>query len=301
MSVRVLVTGGAGFVGSHLSARLLEAGHQVVVLERPGADLSDLPRGARSLTEDLIGDPGRAATLLKELSPTAIIHLAALVRAQPEDEWIHQVVETNVTLGTYLAAGAAKAGVESFITAGTYWDSPRDPNAYEPVNLYAASKRAFSDILRYYQRRDGFTAVELKLFGNYGPGDRRPNLFSALRNAAGSAKPVALTEGRQEVDILHIDDLCDAFLCALDTSSSGKLTGFRSYEIGTGTTASVREIARWYEEGRGVSLNLAWGAKESPQHIERAADRSAAETDLGWRPKMSIEQGVRALGHSDAG
>jgi len=296
--MRVLVTGGGGFVGSYLVARLVEVGHEVAVVEHVTCHRSSVPARVPLYTGDYGKRPQEIGAVLREFSPKIVIHLAAIVRATPETEWIEPLVQTNILFGTRLLQESVDRGVSRFIAAGSYWQSQYNAREYSPVNLYAATKQAFSDIAKYYAAAYSMTTTVLKLFGNYGPEDRRSNLFSALRLAAGAKDPVAMSEGHQEVDLIHISDICRAFLAAI---SAEDLPQYSEFEVGTGSTASIRQIAKWYEEGVGKPLNLKWGGRPQPTHHERAAAIEHTQRNLGWNPTVAMRKGIKALGESHRG
>lgn len=293
--MKVLVTGGAGFVGKHLTTHLLNEGCHVTVLEHLSASVEEIADRVTVFQPDLTIGWEPIYDIVKSINPDVIIHLAAIVRAKPERQWLGPLLHTNVVLGAHLLQAAVDHGVKRFVAAGSYWQSESKSGEYDPVNLYAATKQSFSDILQYYGKTGSIDTVLLKLFGNYGPRDSRKNLFTALKSAINSPEPVAMTDGYQKIDVIHVDDVCTAFLSAAQTSS---LNYHTELEVGTGETASVRQIAEWFSEGVGSSLNLGWGSLPVPGHNERAADISPTSTALDWRPAYSIETGIRSLGET---
>jgi len=106
-----------------------------------------------------------------------------------------------------------------------------------------------------------------------------------------------MTDGHQSIDVIHIDDVCSAFLAAIQSSN---LQHHSEFEVGTGETASIRQIAKWFSNGVGSDLNLGWGQLPSPSHHERAADTEMIRARLDWHPIWPIETGIRSLGESYA-
>jgi len=295
--MRILVTGGAGFVGRNLVTHLIGEGHGLTVLEHPSASLGALPENVTVFQPDVAAGWDVLSEIVDASSPDAIIHLAAIVRTKPEREWLGPLLNTNILLGAHLLQAAVDKGVKRFIAAGSYWQSQRTAGEYDPVNIYAATKQAFSDLLLYYGRSGMIETVLLKLFGNYGPKDDRNNLFGALKKAIRAERPVPMTSGTQEIDVIHVDDVCAAFI---STVNSTTLEGHCELEVGTGRMTSIRQIADWYSEGARSKLNLAWGQLPNPDHYERSANISETRTSLNWYCRWATDAGIRALGESDA-
>lgn len=291
--MKVLVTGGAGFVGKHLVTRLVDRGFIVTVLEHPSASVETLSDDVTTFQPDLTTGWEPISEIVNAVNPDVIIHLAAIVRAKPESEWLAPLLNTNILLGAHLLQAAVDVGVKRFVAAGSYWQSIKRAGDYDPVNLYAATKQSFSDLLQYFGTTGSIDTVLLKLFGNYGPDDSRKNLFAALKSSVNSPEPVAMTDGHQCVDVVHIEDVCSAFLSATQSSD---LKQHSEFEVGTGETASIREIADWFSQGVGAPLHLGWGELPSPSHNERAAEIAKTKVVLNWNPGWSIETGTRALG-----
>ena len=150
----VMITGVTGFIGGALARSLLRDGVAVHALVRPGADRSLLPAGVCAQVHP--GSSVELARLLSTVAPDAIIHLASLFLAEHEPGQVDELIASNVLFGTQLLEAMALSGVTRFVNTGTSWQHWATPG-YRPVNLYAATKQAFEDILAYYRVARGIS------------------------------------------------------------------------------------------------------------------------------------------------
>lgn len=297
--MKVLVTGATGFVGSHLVRHLASlSGYEVIAMDRASCDTSGIaPHAAEVLTFAEGQERAVLAEATDRARPEVIVHLAALLRVADEAAQVEELVRANVTFGTLVLQAAAEAGVRRFVNTGTFWDSMDDARTYRPVDLYAATKRAFEDILRYYADAHGIRAVTLKLFGVYGPDDPRRNVFSYFEDSIGAAEPVAFSPGEQVLDLVHVDDVVRAYECAVRYLAGRDGAEVETFEIGSGEGLTLRQVADVYAQCRGRPLGIAWGGRPyRPREVfHRTADLSAARKALGWQPRYDMRTGIARL------
>jgi hypothetical protein len=129
-----------------------------------------------------------------------------------------------------------------------------------PVNLYAATKQAFEDILSYYVDAHGLKVMTLALFDTYGPGDPRQKLVSLLWKTALSGQELAMSPGEQLIDIVYIDDVLDAFVVAADLLME-QSEGHLRYGISSGQPIRLIDLAKIFEEASGLTLPISWGGR----------------------------------------
>lgn len=293
--MRILVTGATGYLGLNLTAGLLAAGHEVAALVRPTSDLSRLAalRCDRLLVEPSDGSLAGVAGVFERHRPRAVIHLASLVLANPAHTDITPLVEANITLGLHLLEGAAAVETSYFLNTGTFWEHYRD-QPYNPVNLYAATKRAFQDLLAYYAEATPLKALTLVLHDTYGPADFRPKLFSLLRRAAAAKTALDMTPGEQVVDLIYVDDVVSAYLTALDALAKGTFgSPCPRYAVTGGQPLPLREIVELYGEVTGTPVPVNWGARAyRPREMMRPW---AGEPLPGWRPRVGLREGIARM------
>jgi UDP-glucose 4-epimerase len=301
--MRVLVTGGAGFIGSHLADALVARGEEVVVLDDLSTgrreNLADaLERGA-SLLEGNVADREVVAAAFDE-RPDAVMHLAAQIDVRRSVEDPAFDLSVNVAGTINLLEEARKADVERFVFASTggaiYGEGagrelPLDETAAcLPDAPYGQSKLAAEGYVSLYGRLHGLSGAALRLGNVYGPrqdphgeagvvaifcgallGDRRPRVFGS---------------GRQTRDYVYVGDVVEAFCAALDASGGGALN------VGTGSETTVLELGELLAGACGRDFDPEM-APPRPGEIERITiDSARAERELGWRARTALERGL---------
>lgn len=288
--MRVFVTGASGFIGTHLVDALLARGDDVFALAGPAGVIPDRDGRVRVLHG---ADGGALHAALAEARPEAVVHLAALYVRDHAAPDVEPLVRANVLLGSLLVEAMLAAGCTRFVHAGTAWQHAED-GAYAPANLYAATKQAFDDLLRWFAAARGLTATSLHLFDTYGPGDRRRKLFTLLSEAADAGRPLPMTAGEQLLDLVHVDDVVRAFVIALDRQARDEASGFEVFAVSSGAARPLREIAAAWVAATGRSVQVAWGAVPYPPHTVFRPWSSGTPLP-GWTPRVRLEDGLRAL------
>jgi nucleoside-diphosphate-sugar epimerase len=285
-SARALVTGATGFIGRNLIRHLHGAGWNVAVLSRgqgaAAAEKSYLYAGA---TADVM----RA---VEDFKPDTVFHLASLFLAQHTPEQVEPLIASNVLLGTQLLEAMRAAGVHSLVNAGTGWQN-YDGDEYLPVNLYAATKQAFEDILLYYVETAGIRAVNLKLFDSYGPGDTRRKLLRLLLDCLRTGEPLGMSAGDQVLDLAHVDDICRAFLRASELAADTTQSGSAVYGVSGDQRRTLRAVVDTLERVAGRTLPIVWGAR--PYRDREVMLPWSGPPVPGWQPAIALEDGLHAV------
>lgn len=258
---KALLTGMTGFVGGHLAELLLREGWEVHGILRGSSRPDLLSESLRKRAILHVHGKGMDLTeIVGKTRPDVVFHLASLFLARHSYEDIGPLMDSNITFGTKLLEAMAQHGVRNFICAGTSWQH-YEGAAYNPVNLYAASKQAFEAILRYYEESAGMRVIVLKLFDTYGPGDRRKKLLPLLEGIARSGGTLAMSPGEQKVDYVHVDDVADAFLLAARYLLEGRFDLCGSYAVSSGHAIPLRQLVERYEKILGRKLSIDWGGR----------------------------------------
>jgi len=311
--MRLLVTGGAGYVGSVVASELLGAGHRVTVLDDLSTGHADaVPAGAELVRASVT----EAEPVLAGANFDAVLHFAAksLVPESvdaPERYWATNVGGTLALLEAMRASQVRRIVFSS--TAATYGEPEtvpiREDAPTRPTNPYGASKLAVDHMLASYATAHGFSAVSLRYFNVAGAklaggqplGERHATethlIPIALQVAAGSRARLQVNgtsyptpDGTCVRDYIHILDLADAHLRALDwTGSNG---GHLVCNLGSGSGASVREVAETVRRVTGRPTPTVDAANRAGDPAVLIASHERAHAVLGWQPSRDLSQMV---------
>ncbi len=291
---RALITGAAGFIGGGLARRLLVEGWAVHALLGPFCQREALAEVKDRMTiHDHDGSMESLQAILGAARPDVVFHLASLFLAEHQPKDVKDLVASNLLFSTQLAEAMAVTGASRLVNTGTSWQHFNAPG-YRPVNLYAATKQAFEDILAYYHDARGLSCITLKLYDTYGPGDRRRKLINVLLDAAATGEPVALSPGHQEIELSHLDDVTAAFSTAALRLLAADAPLWESYLI-PGTRLTVRTLVARLEAASGKPLRASWGERPyRPREVmvPMAADGPALP---GWCPEVDLDRALREL------
>ena len=293
----VLVTGGAGFVGSHIARSLVDDNEVRVLDDLSGGDRANVPRGAELFEGDLLdGDLLAAATADVDL----VFHQAGLVSV-PES--VERPVESNRvnvagTLAVLEAAREADARVVLASSVAIYGDPDSVPIAEsdpkEPTSPYATDKLAVDHYARVYADLYDLETVALRYFNVYGPGQSGgayAGVVRAFLDRVESGEPLAVDgDGTQTRDFVHVDDVVRANLAAATTPHVGE-----AFNVGTGDSVSIRELAEVVADVAGAEAGIVH-TDPRPGDIDRSrADTSKARRLLGFEPRIELTDGLADL------
>lgn len=291
---RALITGAAGFIGGGLARRLLAEGWEVhALLGRTcrREALADVEGQVAIHEHD--GSMESMLALMGKASPEVVFHLAALFISDHQPKDVQDLVHSNLLFSTQLAEAMAAHGVTRLVNTGTSWQHFGRPG-YRPVNLYAATKQAFEDILAYYHDAHGLSCITLKLYDTYGPGDRRRKLIHILLEAARSGEPLAMSPGEQEVELTHLDDVTAAFERASNLLLSSTIPMLGAFLV-SGTRLTVRNLVAQVSRAAGRPIQVQWGGRPYRPREVMTPVLSEGMTLPGWAPSVSLEVGLAQL------
>lgn len=305
---RVVVTGGAGYVGSHAVRALVDAGHSVAVIDNLSAGHAEaLPAGV-GLTRANIHDTESVRTALAEHRADAVMHFAAWLNV---NESVHKPLEyyTNNVAGTLSVLDAMRAvGVHRFVfssTCAVYGQPPAMPivETFEkhPTNVYGETKLAVERALPHLERAFGLRWIALRYFNASGAHpsgeigedhDPEIHLVPLAIRAANGGTPLKVfgqdyptPDGTCLRDYIHVCDLAEAHVLALAALEGGAAS--TAYNVGTGTAHSVRQVIDTVS--RVVGRPVAWepAPRREGDPAELRASSARVQQALGWRPKYA--------------
>jgi UDP-glucose 4-epimerase len=304
--MRILVTGGAGYVGSVTAERLLEAGHHVVVLDTLVTGHPEgIPPGA-IFQEGSVGDRAAVAELLRAERIEAILHCAArsLVGQSMQEPSLYY--HENVVGGIALLDAAREAGVDRMVFSSTaaVYGAPeqtplREDDPLRPINAYGATKLAFEGAMRWYSVH-GLRSVALRYFNVAGASERfgedhepETHLIPNLLKAVETGEPMTLfgddyptPDGTPIRDYIHVLDLADAHLAALELTASMQ-PGQSVCNLGTGGGFSVKQVLSATESVVGGAVPHVVGPRRAGDPPVLVASNERAREVLGWTPQRS--------------
>jgi nucleoside-diphosphate-sugar epimerase len=255
--MKILLTGGTGFVGRHLVRSLGVAGHIVYLLIRPESNIDLLPTNIGFSRCNNSYESISAA--FSEFDPDLVIHLATnyVARHTPSD--VLPLLESNVTFGTILLEAMSKTRCRMIINAGTRWQHC-DNSPYKAANLYAASKQAFLEVLEYYSQYYLFKTLTLELCDTYGPGDQRKKVVELMTDTVAMNQPLPMSPGQQILDVLHVEEVVDAFIYSISILEKNIPGICMNYTLSSLSPQSLRVIGTKIETYAGRTGLLQWGA-----------------------------------------
>jgi UDP-glucose 4-epimerase len=304
--MRVLVTGGAGYIGSVVAEELLQAGHQVVVLDNLSrGHRAAVPKNAELVVADL-ADRDKLDSILRSRGIEAVMHFAALIEAGESMKAPEQFFRNNTANALTLLEAMLKAGVKRFVfssTAALFGNPDRTPIEEEdpvhPTNAYGESKLLLERMLAWFHQIHGLRYASLRYFnaaGAAGP-DRgeahqpETHLIPRILNVAlGRLEYVNIfgtdyetPDGTCVRDYIHVSDLAVAHLLALaGLEKSGQLI----YNLGNGQGFSVREVLEVARRVTGHAIPVVESPRRAGDPAVLIASSEKIRRELGWQPKV---------------
>lgn len=306
--MRVLVTGCAGFIGSHLAARLIARGDHVVGFDCFDETLYPADLHARNL--EAIGEHARFefvhgdlldAALVGETARGAdcVVHLAALAGVRPSLAQPHRYQRVNVegTLNVLEACRGRGIGRLVFASSSSVYgarsDVPfrEDDAADRPASPYAATKRAGELFVASYAELYGLHAIALRFFTVYGPRQRPEMAIHKFARLIREGRPIPMFgDGTTARDYTYIDDILDGVIASIDATVK---TDYRVYNLGGSRTTTLARLVELLEAAIGKRATVEKLPDQPGDVPITFADVSRAEKELGYAPKISIEDGVK--------
>jgi nucleoside-diphosphate-sugar epimerase len=295
--MNVLVSGASGFLGYHLTKRLAELQCSVSVVVRNGSDRKRLESiSPAPVIYEHDGTTGQLAEIVAEISPETVFHLAATVISEHKPGDIEPLIASNILFGAQLVEAAVQSKTARFINTGTFWQHYQG-REYDPVSLYAATKKAFDDILAYYLNTTLLKGLTLELSDTYGPCDDRNKLFNQLRRAP-FGSTFELSTGGQQVGLVHVHDVVNAYLHADSLLREKPELSGKCYAVTAPELHTLREVVELFVKTEQLDLSLDWGAL--PYRSREMMYPHHGEILPGWEPEIPFEAGVRTLIKDDA-
>jgi len=290
---RVLVTGGAGFIGSHLCEGLLAKGYSIRVLDSLIYGRREWVPDACEFMEGDIRDSATCHRAAKDMD--VVLHCAAMSRSGPSQEAIEICTGSNITGTQNMLLAARDAAVKRFVYSGssTYYGNRTPPHRESDppdlLNIYGLTKRVGEQYTLMFDEGFDLPSVVLRYFNVYGPRQPETGAYALVlgiflkRKADG--KPLEIHgDGSQRRDFIHVRDVVAANIAALESDVRGEV-----FNVGSGTSLSVKELADM------ISPDQIHTEARKNDSEATLADISKIRAALGWSPKISFAEGLKEL------
>jgi UDP-glucose 4-epimerase len=301
----VFVTGGAGFIGSHVIPMLLERGDKVVLFDNMFRGDRDkvaewVATGNVTFIDQDVRYGGAVHAAMKGCD--SVIHLAAVsINKSQADPF--ESIDINVVGENNVFAAAADHGIKRVVfasSASVYGDPEtlpmKEDGPVSPLTPYCIAKLAGEHLLDYYARRSGNTWIGLRFFNVYGPGQKPTAYYTSVINhfvkrLRAGEPPIIDGSGEQSMDFVHVHDIARSVVMALDADEAKANVAIN---IGTGIDTTVAELARTLIAAVGVNVEPQFNPREVLVS-RRAADITRAREVLGWEPTIDVQTGMKEL------
>jgi UDP-glucose 4-epimerase len=296
--MKVLVTGGAGFIGSHLVDRLVQEGHEVVVVDNLcTGKRRNLNRAARFCKLDI--QSWRLERVFRNERPNIVMHLAAQmdVRKSVEDpifdaqvnvlgmlNVLQQAVRHGVRKVVFSSSGGAIYGEQEIYPAP-------ESHVTRPLSPYGISKLCGEQYLSYYQRVSGLQMVSLRYANVYGPRqdpDGEAGVVAIfVQKLLNNEQAIINGNGRQTRDFVYVEDVVEANLAVMGQETQG------TYNVGMGEETSINDLLRILITHTNSTCKEVHGPAKSGEQVRSVIDSSKLRQELSWEPKTELSEGLK--------
>lgn len=301
MNKRILVTGGAGFIGSAIIKHLQEAGHEIYVLDNLSfGNRSFIEIDDKHFFEEDILNRDAVFNIVEQVAPQWVIHLAAVHFIPYCNQ--HPFESSNINIqGTMNVYDACKAttGLEKVFFASTaavypiYDEAVSETHELGPLDVYGLSKLAGERLSREFHLESGIPTVVCRFFNAFGPNETNPHLIPEIQEQVNSGKrTIQLGNLEPKRDFIHTYDMARAVIALMESDVE-----FDTFNLGRGIEYSVREIVESFERELRESITI----EQDPDRMRKTdrmhllADVSKLKAFAGWEPEWGIDQGIKTL------
>ena len=305
VALNVLVTGGAGFIGSHLVDKLVSGGAYVKVLDNLSTgNLSNISRHIDSGKVEFIEGDVRDPTIIEKAvrGVSHVVHLAAIISVTFSTENPAVTYDVNTSGTLKLLAASAGAGVKRFVFVSScaVYGEPvflpvTESHPTNPISPYADSKLKAEQHCLDFNQEDGLESVVLRFFNVYGPrhglNDYNGVITKFIDNIKHDKPLTIYGDGSATRDFVNVSDVVDAIVASMD---SNKAAG-ETIQVGTGKPTSINELAETLRKLANTQVGLEYKETRVGEIKHSYADIAKAKRLLGYRPRVALEEGLATL------
>jgi nucleoside-diphosphate-sugar epimerase len=289
--MKILITGGNGFVGRNLLPKLIDAKYDILQVTTD-----------KEKSQELYGNSinrhyyqrtnNELKKVVMEYEPEAVIHLASFLTANDDTATMKRLLDTNIFFLCELMDALKESGIKWFLNTGSFAEFYKGDGVFDPAYLYTATKTASRIFVDYYSKAYDFNYMTIAPYTIYGGIDTQKKIIDIIYDSLDNDETISLTPGNQVLDFIHIKDVTDFYITCLSNLNS--IPNMTSFQLGTGKGHTLREIVQLMEKFTSKKANINWGGKSyRPRDVMYAvADISQQQRMLNWNSKTSLEEGI---------
>lgn len=288
--MKVLITGSNGYLGMHLVPYLDSLGHELILLQRNSQiNFKNLHK------HEIIDLESRDWKVkISNSKPDVVLHLAAYLSSNDDEETISRLIESNITFGTQLLDALRNTKLKLFINTGSFSEYFSNSEKIDPTYLYAATKSAFRYILKYFSSINNFSVLNVIPYTIYGGTTKQKKIFDLIYDSLDSNNSINMSPGDQQLDFIHIEDVLRFFSAALKNTNHFVLKEFSEVHLGTGIGTTPKQIAALFENITCKKANIKWGGLSYRKRdtLFAVANKFLPEPLLCWTPQVKLINGI---------
>jgi nucleoside-diphosphate-sugar epimerase len=290
--MKVLITGATGFIGREI-AYFLKNKYDVYVLVRKTSNISKIDLSDLTILQ--YGEYSELMDIFTKYKFDGVIHMASCVTIEHTKDQIFSLIDSNILFGTHLLEASKVTSVHWFLNTGTFWQHYHN-ESYNPINLYAATKKAFEDMAKFYVNSSNLIFTTIKLNDTFGPNDTRDKIFNLWLKISKSRETLNMSEGEQVIDISYIDDVVSAYATMVENLKEDNSIQYnnKSFVVTNNERLTLRELSHTFEEVTGESLPINWGARKYRER-ESMEPYSSGEVVPNWEQKITLKEAIRKV------
>lgn len=284
---RVLVTGGSGFLGSHLCRHLLNKKVEVHAVSRSRRSLES---GSIRWWQGDMAEIRSARDIVNQTKPDVLFHLSGLATGSPDRELVLPTLHSLLVSTVNILTVAAESRCRRIVLAASLTEPMPVGSEITPGSPYAAAKWASGAYARMFYELYNTPVVMIRPFMTYGPGQNERKLIPYVVLSLLKGDSPKLASGQQEIDWIYVDDVIDGFLAA---ASAPEIEG-QTIDLGSGVLVPIRTVVGHLIQLMDAKVEpLFYALPDRPHEPVRAANITDAYAKLGWKPRTSLEEGLK--------